>query len=108
MKSRIPRKQKKQFKKTQPIIIVCYINVGNMPDYDMKRYMEKIARMIKPTKKMSKEIIHYITPVRDQETRIECINPVQIEKGLYNKVLEQLEENKRTLDKLLKDNEEKK
>lgn len=52
------------------MVLAFYINVGNMEHSDVKPYIENIKKLA-----TNKNEIHYFIPVRDQETRIECIYP---------------------------------
>lgn len=99
---KLPRKQKKELKKAQPLIIVFYVNVMNLDDADVKVYLEKITTLLVPDKKLTKEFVHYVVPVRGQETKNECINPVRISGKLFNTVKKQLEENQAKVDEILK------
>jgi hypothetical protein len=89
MKIKIPRKQKKKLKNLQPLVFVFYINVGNLDNHHVAEYMEKIFNVLKNSEN---NFVNYFIPVRDQETKVECINPVQVNKKVYSKVIQQLEE----------------
>jgi len=102
MKNRTPRKQKKAFKNVQPLILVYYMDVGNLPDADVNLYMKKIAKGL--FKKNEDGIIKYLIPVRNQETKVECINPIKVDGKLYAEVLVRFEELKNKFDELLNKN----
>lgn len=53
------------------IMLAVYINVYNMPDEDIKEYARKISAQLKKDNSYS----FFIFPVKDQNTRIECIYP---------------------------------
>ena len=55
-------------------ILVFYVNVGNVDNEDVSQYIENFKRIIESKEEDKDDVIHYIIPVRDQETRIECIN----------------------------------
>lgn len=52
------------------IILSAYINIGNLDEDEANQYLTKIKEHIK-----TKGIIYHIIPVRDQETKIECVYP---------------------------------
>jgi hypothetical protein len=102
MKSRIPRKQKKRLSKANPIILVNYINIGNLSNEDVREYMYEIIKELKVSKeKGGDNIIQYFIPVRNQESKVECINPVLVNNELYQQAKVQLEEARKALDELL-------
>lgn len=53
------------------MILAAYVNVGSLDECDVKKYCEKISKMINTTR----GAVYYIIPVRDQETKIECVYP---------------------------------
>jgi hypothetical protein len=55
-------------------ILVFYINVCNLNQEEVTNTIENIRNLIKPSEEDRDDVIHYIIPVRDQETKIECIN----------------------------------
>ena len=55
-------------------IIVFYINVGNLDHEGVSGMIKKVQDMIKPLPEDAVKVIQYVIPVRDQETKIECIN----------------------------------
>lgn len=98
MKIKIPRKQKKRIKNSHPLILVCYINVGKIPKGDVEKHLSKIASLWENS---AHNFVNYFIPVRGQETKIECINPVQINNKMYAKIVEQLGEYKNKLNDFL-------
>lgn len=80
----------------EKVILAYYVNVGQMPAEEAERH---IAQMIKKTP--SEDIIQYFIPIREGDSRIECVYPKhvvgeQVDKEM-NDVLERLKKN---LDKL--------
>jgi len=67
------------------------------------KYMQKMMNILTPNKKMTREFIHYLIPVRDQETRIECLNPVRINGKFFDIITKQLEENQKIVDDIVKE-----
>jgi len=54
------------------LILVVYGNVGSLSPNEIQEYIAQVNRYVaSPTN----EYITMVVPVRDQETRIECINP---------------------------------
>lgn len=72
-----------------PLILVYYINVGNLPDYDVQKYIEKVSKFVNDG---TNNFVNYIIPVRGQETKVECLNPVQVKSDVYNNIINKLEE----------------
>lgn len=74
-------------------MLAFYINVGNMDSEDVKKYMKKISKQLSSDKSFR----FFIVPVRDQETKIECIYPNFLYdeemKNKMNTVLDKLIEN---------------
>jgi 5-bromo-4-chloroindolyl phosphate hydrolysis protein len=84
-----------------PLILVFYINVGNMSYSDVSNFMEKFIKQIKSD--IKEYITHYIIPIREGDTRLECLNPIRISDDDYQKIQEKLENTKKELDKILKE-----
>jgi hypothetical protein len=57
----------------EKIILVHYINVGNINSNDVAEIMKDIVN--KFSLKEEDNIIAYWIPVREGDTRVECINP---------------------------------
>lgn len=53
------------------MILAAYVNVGNLEESDVKKYCEKISKMVNT----NRGAVYYVIPVRDQETKIECVYP---------------------------------
>ena len=67
-------------------IMVFYINVGSSSQEDVNITIENVRKLIEPSEEDKDKVINYIIPVRDQETKIECINnPIFV----YSKELEE-------------------
>lgn len=102
---RIPRKMKKN-NKANPLILVYYIKTGALSPQKVKEYMHNISVEMKmDNKRIGLNSIQYFIPVIDQETKVECINPVLVNKDVYKGILDRLEETKSKLDKLLINND---
>jgi len=79
------------------IMLAVYMNVGNIADEDVSKYMEKITKMLSTDKSYK----FFLMPVRgNQETKIECIYPNFLYdeemKNKMNNVLDKLIENTKT------------
>ncbi len=60
-------------------ILVFYINVGNSSSEEAKKIVESVRDSVTLKDGEKEHAIQYIIPVRDQETKVECINaPVYI------------------------------
>lgn len=55
----------------EKIVLAVYINVGNMDFKDVKPFMEKIQRSVGEDKAYK----YFFIPVRDQESKVECVYP---------------------------------
>lgn len=75
------------------IILVFYVNVGNLSPQKVAEHMGKIRDMCQ-----SDEIIQYFIPVVNQDTKVECLNPKIVSKEDYNKVKEILDKNQKIVD----------
>lgn len=72
---------------TNKIILAAYINIGNLDESDINKYMGKI----RDTMSINKFFELFLVPVRDQETYIECVYPNFVyDEELKNKAKEAL------------------
>ena len=65
------------------LILVAYVNVGNIHDADVGAYLEEVGKNL--SHKTDDSVITYIIPVRGQESRLECINPKLVSEEEYEK-----------------------
>jgi hypothetical protein len=72
------------------IILVHYIHIGNLEGGDVGEYMNDIIK--KFSYKDEDNIFSYWIPVKDGDTRVECINPKLVSE-------EDFKEAKRVLDR---------
>lgn len=70
------------------LILVSYVNVRNIAAEDMPEYLDGIANL---TANME-NVMPIIVPIRDGETRVECINPVLLTEEKYKEVAEKVDE----------------
>lgn len=87
-------------KEQQPLILVSYIEIGNAADYEVMEIVEKVRKAI--VNPEEKNIKHFIIPVRDQGSKIECINPVRVSDDEYKLIEEKLQNCEKELHKVLK------
>jgi hypothetical protein len=83
------------------IILVHYINIDGVPHQDLGQMME----MVRESLAKDADIISYIVPVKDEPTRIECVNPKLLkhnDDAWYN-VKRILDRNQKAVDKFIKD-----
>lgn len=99
---RTPRKKKKSLKNVQPLILVHYINVGNLPACDVKIYLSDVAKYTATNGKEAGQYKRYFIPVINQETKVECINPIRVSSNVYNDVIFKLNETQKKLNDFLK------
>lgn len=83
------------------IILVHYINVDGVPNTNLGEMME----LVKDSLAKDADIISYIVPVRDEPTRIECVNPklLRDDDNAWDNVKRVLDRNQKAVDKFIKD-----
>jgi hypothetical protein len=69
------------------LILVHYISVGNISYKDVEGHLLKIRDQMSSPKD---EHISYFIPVRDSDSRVECINPKLLDKDEYKIHLKRL------------------
>lgn len=83
------------------LIIVAYINMGLISDTDASEFLAETARALKPNGDDS--ILFYVIPVREGETRLDCINPKLVSEEEYEKARQACEKITEKLAELEKD-----
>lgn len=81
----------------EKIILVHYIDVGNMPASEVHEHMLKIQKMLY---REEQDTVNYIVPIQGQ-TRIECLNPKLVSEEEYAKAKEMLDRNQKIVDELV-------
>jgi hypothetical protein len=83
------------------IILVHYINIDGVPTQSLQGMME----MVKESLAKDADIISYIVPVRDEPTRIECVNPklLRDDDNAWDNVKRILDRNQKAVDKFIKE-----
>jgi hypothetical protein len=81
------------------LILVHYIDTGNLDMVDVPGYIEKIARKMSSEKD---EHMSYFVPIRG-ETRIECINPKLVDEKEFQVHLDSLNRAKEEYERVIKE-----
>jgi len=82
-------KNRKQIPLIEQIILVHYINVGNISMEDVEPFIQKIAIKMRP--KPEEQCHSYFIPIRNGDTRVECINPKLIGEDEFKKAKDTLD-----------------
>lgn len=82
----------------EKIILAHYINVGNKSPMKVAEIMQEIRAVLQ---KDEDGIIHFLYPVTDQETRVDCINPKLVSEEDYQQAKNVLEKNQSIITRLL-------
>ena len=82
------------------IILVHYINIDGVPNSNLGEMMG----LVKDSLAKDADIISYIVPVRDEPTRIECVNPKLLKENedAWDNVKRILDRNQKAVDKFIK------
>ena len=83
----------------EKIILVHYINIGNMDYNDVNKFMEEVAVKFSP--KEEDNIICYWIPVNNGETRVECINPKLVSEEDYSEAKKVLDRNQEIVNEII-------
>lgn len=83
------------------IILVHYINIDGVPNSNLGEMMG----LVKESLAKDADIISYIVPVRDEPTRIECVNPKLLKDNddAWDNVKRILDRNQKAVDKFIKE-----
>jgi len=85
----VVRKHRKQIPLIEQLILVHYINVGNLSMDDMKLFIEKIMHKMRP--EPEEQCKSYFVPIRNGDSRVECINPKLIGEDEFKKAKDALD-----------------
>lgn len=80
------------------LFLVCYLNIRDIPGMDVSQYIENFSRAFPYDDSVEKIII----PMREGETRVECINPVLLNEEQYKNVDEKVKNLKKEVENALK------
>ena len=89
----------------EKIILVHYINVGNIDGNDVSKIMEDVVKNFSP--KEEDNIISYWFPVREGETRVECINPKLVSQEDFTEAKRVLDRNQEIVNDIIKSKDNK-
>lgn len=83
--------REKKIKSKDKVIIVHYIGVKNMHDYDVPAFINEIATHME--KMHDDSILQFFVPLRStSDIRVECINPVLVDSDKYAEATKKLKE----------------
>ena len=83
----------------EKIILIHYINVGNIDDNDVSEMMKNVVNKFSP--KEEDNIISYWIPVREGETRVECINPKLVSQEDFTEAKRVLDRNQEIVNNII-------
>jgi hypothetical protein len=84
----------------EKIILVHYINIGNIDGNNVSKIMEDVVKKFSP--KEEDNIISYWIPVREGETRVECINPKLVSQEDFTEAKLVLDRNQEIVNDIIK------
>jgi hypothetical protein len=84
----------------EKIILIYYINVGNIERNDVSKVVEDVVRKFSP--KEEDNIISYWIPIREGETRVECINPKLVSQEDFTEAKQVLDRNQKIVNDIIK------
>lgn len=80
------------------LFLVIYLNIASIPSADVVEYISKAAEVTN----FDDSVQRLIVPVRGEETKIECINPVLLTEEQYKDVEEKINTLKQVVEEKLK------
>ena len=83
----------------EKIILIHYINVGNIDVNNVSEMMEDVIN--KFSLKEEDNIISYWIPVREGETRVECINPKLVSEEDFTEAKRVLDRNQEIVNNII-------
>jgi hypothetical protein len=81
------------------LIIVFYISIKGLPIEDVEQYITDVAHNFKA----EKDEKYFFMPIRDGESRLECLNPKMVSEDDYKQAMNMLESNQKMFVNFLKD-----
>jgi hypothetical protein len=84
----------------EKIILVHYINIANIDGNDVSKIMEDVVKKLSP--KEEDNIISYWIPVREGESRVECINPKLVSQEDFTEAKRVLDRNQKIVNEIIK------
>jgi hypothetical protein len=83
----------------EKIILIHYINVGNIDGNDVSKMIEEVIKKL--SLKEEDNIISYWIPVREGETRVECINPKLVSEEDFTEAKRVLDRNQEIVNNII-------
>jgi len=83
----------------EKIILIHYINVSNIDSNDVSKMIEEVINKFSP--KEEDNIISYWIPVREGETRVECINPKLVSEEDFTEAKRVLDRNQEIVNDII-------
>ena len=83
----------------EKIILIHYINVSNIDGNDVSKIMEEVINKL--SLKEEDNIISYWIPVREGETRVECINPKLVSEEDFTEAKRVLDRNQEIVNNII-------
>jgi len=83
----------------EKIILIHYINVGNIDGNDVSEMMGNVVNKFSP--KEEDNIISYWIPVREGDTRVECINPKLVSEEDFTEAKRVLDRNQEIVNDII-------
>ena len=80
----------------QTVILALYLNIGNMSPMDANEYCDQATKTLNRNNENFEDIHvqHYIIPIREGESRVECVYPSIVAdenlKDTYSQTIEKL------------------
>jgi len=86
-----------------PLILVVYVHIGHLESEDIHKLLRSMQERIIEGLKPSDELQYrtFIIPIREGESRIECINPVQLKSDEYENVTSTLDRMEKRLEEFM-------
>ena len=81
------------------LFLIIYINIGNISDSDVSIFLRNFA----DATTFDESVMRLIIPVRGEETRVECINPVLLNEEQYKETEEKIKGLQEKVEEALKD-----
>lgn len=85
------------------LILVFYINVDSIDSYDVVDYLSEARNGL--TRNLDSSVISYFIPIKNENSKVDCINPSFICDDEYKAAKEKLDNALNKLEKFLIKNE---
>ncbi len=89
----------------EPIILVHYIAVGGKTTEQARERMKQYADVLKKGD-TKPNILNYIIPIKDSDSRIECLNPKLVDGSEYENAKKSLDEIKEKISHFISSDEQ--